>query len=177
MKTSEAAIPIKNYIILIVLSIITIFIVFYFARIYQEKIKYDNQSNNTMSFLSEIKAEELSNYILENHDIMIYLSSSVDTNHLEYEKQVKKYIVRKNLTKDIIYLDTSNLTSDFYRKLESKYLSKELKSKQISLDAGPNVLIIKGNYITNVLYQKKPSKIQVEDIKKFIENNWAKDHD
>ena len=75
MNNKKKEIPTKNYIILIILSLVTLILTFNLAGIYQERMEHNNQSNNIMKFLSEIKEEELKNYVLDNHDTIIYISS------------------------------------------------------------------------------------------------------
>ena len=95
MNNKKKEIPTKNYIILIILSLVTLILTFNLAGIYQERMEYNNQSNNIMKFLSEIKEEELKNYVLDNHDTIIYISSSVDNENKKFEYQLRKYINRK----------------------------------------------------------------------------------
>lgn len=174
MNTHKNQVPLKNYIILILIAIVTIFLVIFFAKFYQEQAQYDTQNNNIMTFLSEIKIEEFDNYIQENHDVIVYLSSSIDNFDVEYEKNLKKYITKKNLIKDFVYLDTSNLETDFYERLKTNYLSKKLQKQDIHLDQDPTLLIIKNQKISHVFHS---NKLNIRDTEKFIQENWVKDHD
>lgn len=174
MNTHKNQVPLRNYIILILIAIVTILLVFFFTKSYQEQAQYDTQNNNIMTFLSEIKVEEFDNYIQENHDVMVYLSSSIDNFDAEYEKDLKKYITKKNLIKDFVYLDTSNLGADFYERLKTDYLSKKLQKQNIHLDQDPTLLIIKNQKISYVFHS---NKLNIRDTEKFIQENWVKDHD
>lgn len=174
MNTHKNQVPLRNYIILILIAIVTILLVVFFKKSYQEQAQYDTQNNNIMTFLSEIKVEEFDNYIQENHDVMVYLSSSIDNFDAEYEKDLKKYITKKNLIKDFVYLDTSNLEADFYERLKTDYLSKKLQKQNIHLDQDPTLLIIKNQKISYVFHS---NKLNIRDTEKFIQENWVKDHD
>lgn len=172
MNNKKKEIPIKNYIILIILSLVTLILTFNLAGIYQERMEYNNQSNNIMKFLSEIKEEELKNYVLDNHDTIIYISSSVDNENKKFEYQLRKYINRKNLTKDFVYIDSSNVSENFYNDLNNNFLSEKLKSQNIDLKTIPNILIVKEGKIVKVLYKKQPSKLKVKQAEDFIKKNW-----
>lgn len=174
MNTQENPIPTKNYIILILIVIVTIILVIFFTKSYQEQAQYDTQSNNVMTFLSEIKIEEFDNYIQENHDVMVYLSSSIDDYDKKYEKSLKNYITKKDLIKDFVYLDTSNLEPNFYEKLKTNYLSKKLQNQNIHLDQDPTILIIKNQKISYVFHS---NKLNIKETEKFIQKNWVEDHD
>ena len=67
MNNKKKEIPTKNYIILIILSLVTLILTFNLAGIYQERMEYNNQSNNIMKFLSEIKEEKLSKFYIKNN--------------------------------------------------------------------------------------------------------------
>ena len=178
MNNKKKEIPTKNYIILIILSLVTLILTFNLAGIYQERMEYNNQSNNIMKFLSEIKEEELKNYVLDNHDTIlkhstiIYISSSVDNKNKKFEYQLRKYINRKNLTKDFVYIDSSNVSENFYNDLNNNFLSEKLKSQNIDLKTIPNILIVKEGKIVKVLYKKQPSKLKVKQAEDFIKKNW-----
>ena len=70
-------IPMKNYIILLAITIVTILLVVYLVNLYQTKKDYENNVNHRMTFLKEIKVEDFDNYITENPEGFIYLSNSV----------------------------------------------------------------------------------------------------
>ena len=172
MNKNTKEIPKKIYFILALLSVGTLLIVFYLTGAYKERVEYNNQNSNIMNFLSEIKEEELNNYILDNHDTIIYISSSNNRDNKEFEYKLKKYINKKNLVKDIIYLDSSNLSDSFYDNLKNNYLSDKLKKQDITLNNIPNIIIIKGEKIVKVLYKTETKNLDVNEAEEFIQKNW-----
>ena len=114
----------------------------------------------------------MKNYVLDNHDTIIYISSSVDNENKKFEYQLRKYINRKNLTKDFVYIDSSNVSENFYNDLNNNFLSEKLKSQNIDLKTIPNILIVKEGKIVKVLYKKQPSKLKVKQAEDFIKKNW-----
>lgn len=167
----EKKIPLKNYIILGIICVVTFILVFYLVDIYKNRVKYNNENKNVMSFLSEIKEEELNNYISENHDTMIYISSTDDVQNRKYETKLKKYVTKKNLTKNMVYLNVTDLDVDFLNYLKNNYFNDELKGAYTNVITVPNVFIIRDERIVKVLNKEK-SQLDINKTKSFIEKYW-----
>ena len=115
-------IPIKNYIILLIIAIFTFSITFYLMNQYQTK------DNKKINFVSEIKENELDSYITEGHEVIIYMSKS-DTEEIEkFEKQLKIYTTRNDLSNKYVYLNLNNVSDNFYNEFYLKYI-KESSNK------------------------------------------------
>ena len=167
--------PLKNYIIFLILTFFTVFVVFFITKIYKQNIEYNNQNNNIMSFLSEVKKEEFNTYILENHDAIIYLSSSIKKENEDFERELRRYIKNKNLVKNVVYLDVNALDDKFYQDLKDNYLSKKLKEQDVDLKVVPNLFVFKDEKIVSVLYRNNPSKLNPKVATEFINNYWIKE--
>lgn len=142
-------IPLKNYFILATIIILSGIIVIYIANMYRNKKDYEKE--DTMSFLREIYAKDFENFIIENLDSIVYIS---DASNETLELELKKYIIEKDYIQDIVYIDTNKINIDFVNVLK-KYSS-------LIDDKLPNVLIIKGGKIINMLYIEEdttPSQI------------------
>lgn len=63
-------IPLKNYFILGIILVSSIFIVLYINKLYLSTKNNDNILNG---FIKEIKTQEIDNYIIENPNFIIYL--------------------------------------------------------------------------------------------------------
>ncbi|MDD3452891.1 MAG: hypothetical protein PHN42_01265 [Bacilli bacterium] len=168
----ELKIPTKNYVLALFIVIFTIFITLFLANMYNEKKEYELLKNVRMDFLDIIDSKSIDNYIVENHDVIIYLSNSSDINYESYEKQLKRLIIAMEYEKDIIYLDTKDVDSDFYTKFKEKYFTDELKQKNIELNIIPNLLIIKEGKVNDILYTVDTSK-KASDVINFIDENGA----
>lgn len=162
-------IPKKNYLIAFLLCLVTIIITIVSANYYISEKKYKESLNATMSFLSRIDKDSLGNYIVENHDAVIYVSDSTDKSILEFENQLKKMIIAKEYEKNILYFDTSNLLQDEIDKIKESYFVEELKNVDLST---PNVLIIKDGKIKSIMYEKK-GDLNVVDMINYIIRNGA----
>ena len=96
-------IPRKNYIYVLVLSFFTIALTFYLSTLYNN----NKMSENKMSFVSEIKENELKNYLEETHEAIIYMSESKNKNNYNLEQELEKYTKAYNLEDKYVYLDLS----------------------------------------------------------------------
>ena len=111
-------IPMINYIIALIITVITFALTYVIANTY---ISYRNyEQENYMNYLSQVMPEEIDNYIIENHDLIVYVTNSATTD-IEIEKKVKKVLVDNNYVKDTIYLDLNNIDPNFLVDFENKY--------------------------------------------------------
>lgn len=159
-------IPKKNYFLVGLIALVTFLLTWYFVAVYQLRKDYDLDQNKRMNaILSEIHEEDLQNYILDNHDVMIYLSSSRDETYQSFEKSLIKYLKKEDLTKEIVYLDTSNLEEAFYTRFMKNYVSEELQG--ITLQMIPNLLVLSDGKVTSILY---PTMVEpnIQDVKNFL---------
>lgn len=157
-------IPLKNYILLFVILLITIGIMLYLVKIYNSKKEYENTTNVRMNFLKEITADDFENYIKENPEIILYISNSDNKSFEELEKSLKKNLVKKEYVSDMIYLNAKNASSNFADIL-TNYYSPSLKL--ITYSSIPNILLIQEGTITKVFYITDSTT--KDDVIEFIE--------
>ncbi len=160
-------IPKRNYWLLGLLSIITIFAVFYLSNWYKTSKEYNIESSVMTNFLGEIKEVEIDNYILENPDIVIYISSGQEEQTKKFEKKLKNYIIKEEIKGQFIYLDCTNLTPEFISTFQKKYFNGTLKKIPVTY---PNLLLLNDGKVIDVLY-KLQDKPDIKDVKKFLEKN------
>ncbi len=161
-------IPTKNYIIFGLLVIVTLTIVFSIRKTYLDKIDYENSTNETLNILSSVNEDELSTYLVENREIVLYMSPSGDSTIQEFENEFRNYILDNQLSQDIIYLNTRNISKSFIKNFKKNYFSDSLKSSDIEVVEQPNLYLIDNGKVVSVLYAKE-SKINMTDVKKFLE--------
>lgn len=172
MNKDVNGVPLKNYIFVLILSIFTIVVVSYF--IFWYKNNTSNYKNNSVisGYLSEIGEDEiienLSNYVLDNPDCVLYVSFGNQSSLSGFESDFKTLINEYNIKSSFIYADF-NLINDkkFVEKLQEYFFSEELKNKNISLIKQPNLLLFKDGKIIDVLYSSKQS-INLNDVKSFL---------
>lgn len=167
MKKRE--VPKKNYVIFFVLTIVVIGLCFYLATWYKTLNEHYKNNSVIVEVLSEIEADSFSSFLLDNPDIVVYISSSKDIEVKNFEKKFKKIIIDNNLSSEIVFFDISKeQNSEGLKLLKENYLSKNLsKLKEIKY---PNLVRIKDGVIVDILYSKK-SNITKEDAVKFLKRN------
>lgn len=98
----------KNYILYVAGCLLTLFILFIALKINDNR-KYSMSSiSNVNSYLSEIKYDEISTYLIENPNKIIYVSNSSNKESSDFEKKLIPIIKKYNLEDEIIYININN---------------------------------------------------------------------
>ena len=87
----EKEIPLKNYILLSIVLILTIVVVIYFFLWKNTYEKNKLQTPILDDYLLVINYNELNNYLVENKDAIIYVSKLNDESIRLFENKFKKY--------------------------------------------------------------------------------------
>lgn len=156
-----------NYIKVLILAIVTVLLVIVLTNLYNDKRKYELSNDDVMSFLSAVKYDELREYLVENTDGFIYVASSTDTTLDSFELNFKDYILNDDLDKDIVYLDSSNFSTDMYNELKKNYFADNLS---IDNEIGKSTLFaIRDGKIIAVL-NINCNDVTLNDVKYFVSN-------
>lgn len=166
-------IPKKNYVILGILTVVTILAVLYICKWYKASQKYSFENSVMKNLVGEIKETEFDNYILENPDIVIYLAGEQTEATKKFEKNLENYISKQNLKSNFIYLNYNEMSEKFLSKLKKIYFSKQMKNISISY---PNLLIVEDGIIIDILYQNQNTKRDIKDVKLFLQKNGVLDN-
>lgn len=158
----EKEIPLKNYILLSIVLILTIVVVIYFFLWKNTYEKSKLQTPILDDYLLVINYNELNNYLVENKDAIIYVSKLNDESIRLFENKFKNIINKNNLNNKILYL----------------YLTEELKEnnivKEINKKYGkemtevPTIVIIKDGKISSS-YNIKENKYNIKLLEKYLE--------
>lgn len=164
---NERIIPKKNYVILIVLFLFCMVFTIYCSKWYKELTTYYQTNTIVSEVITEMEYDSLSSYLLDNHEALIYVTSSTDQTIKKFEKQFKKYIIENDLVNDIRYLDISKEENkNIIKDIMNNYSSPSLKNmKDIYI---PNLLYFKDGKLVDLLYLKE-TKINKKDIENFID--------
>lgn len=142
-------IPKKNYVIVFLMAIVVMGLVFYLAKLYTNA-NLNKKSSLMSEYLFNVTLEEMNNYLLENPNIIIYWANNEDLTNEKFEKQLKKYIVKNNLQKNFVFVNTNNISSKQIETISNKYLSDKIKN--INLKTMPTLLIVEDGKIVEVIY-------------------------
>ena len=166
-------IPYKNYIILILVFLMTILVTFYVRDWYNTTKVYYAQNSVMTKVVREIKSEEISNYILENQRFILYVSSGQNSQIKDFEDEFKNLIQNLDINDDVLYmnLDGVNMES-FYDLLKNNYSSNaKLKNQIVSSDS--SLYLFTDGKIVNVL--NNVSDYSVKRLENTI-TSWALDN-
>ena len=111
-------IPTGNYFFAVLIMIITLVLTFTLAKFYYNSTNIEDREY--LTFLSEVKPDELNNYIVDNHDVMIYMTDSENSDK-KIDSSVEKILTKSDHVKEVVYLNLSGLNSEFYDTFSSKY--------------------------------------------------------
>ena len=158
----EKEIPLKNYILLSIVLILTIVVVIYFFLWKNTYEKSKLQTPIIDDYLLVINYNELNNYLVENKDAIIYVSKLNDESIRLFENKFKNIINKNNLNNKILYLD---LTEE----LKENNIVKEINKKYgKEMTEVPTIVIIKDGKISSS-YNIKENKYNIKLLEKYLE--------
>lgn len=164
-------IPLKNYLIYLVICIITFALLFFFvARVHNMEIE---KKSDLSGFVHQLPNEDtlinLKNYAIDNPNFFLYISNH--NGGSSFEKDFKNYILSCNLKESIVYLNGWNkLNTKFVKNFKNDLFDYSVKNVDIFALMQSNIYEFKDGMVVNILYKNKKS-INIEDAKKFIESS------
>lgn len=154
-------IPLKNYIILGIIIVVSVFAVLYFNKLYKNT---KNSETVLYGFIKEVKPYELDNYITENPNFIMYLSSRISSNK-SFEKKFKKFLMKYDLQKYVIFIDIDEFGNQYFETFISKYSGDSLTLKKFN-----NIIIIDNQKIQDVLFMNE-EQFDIDLVKKLFKEN------
>ncbi len=144
-------IPKKNYVILIVVFLVTIIAVFYVRDWYNTTKEYYAQNSVMTKVIREIKSEEIANYILENQRFILYVSSGQNSEIKKFEDDFKGLIQKLDLRDDVLYMNLDGVDANrFYDLLKNDFVSNS-KIKNQLVDSDASLYLFMDGKVTSVL--------------------------
>jgi len=165
-KSELRKIPMKNYIILGVVILVTMLILYYFymwVDVYKEsKINIPIMDK----YMSVINYNELDNYIVENPDTIVYVSVLEDENIREFEKKFKNKYKNNQINNEVLYM---NITED----IKNDNLKNEMISKysvnSLNITNVPLVMVFEDG-ILNSIYSISDNGYDIDKLVVYINN-------
>lgn len=145
-------IPVKNYLILVLVFLLTVVGVFYAREWYNTSKIYYAQNSVLKDVVREIKNEELSNYVLENQKFILYVASGQDDRIKDFENDFKNLIQDMDLNENILYMNLDEVNTDeFYNLLKADYAETDKIKSQISSGSLISMYVFSDGKIVTVL--------------------------
>lgn len=143
-------IPKKNYYILAVLLILTVLLTLFLSNLYLTK---DMLTSNFYEYSNKLTKESFDQFMIENSDVIIYISDKYDLTNETFEKDFMKKIDELNLKHNLIYIDKSELDKKFLNKLKSEY------KINIDIKKIPTLVVLIDNKVVKNIYINKDSNV------------------
>lgn len=158
---------IKNWIILGVIFILCFGLTLYLCRWYQVYQEYEEQIPVIRGTLSEVSYNDFEHYVVESPTVVVYLCTADDTNCRTFEKDLKKYVDKKNYNNQIIYLNLTGVDQDsFVKEFNDKYNYKIKLTKNY-----PAFVIFRDGKIDSILQGNKKRDLSISKVESFLEIN------
>ena len=159
-------IPKKNYVILGVVILFTMFLLYYFymwVDVYKEsKINIPIMDK----YMSVINYNELDNYIVENPNTIVYVSVLENEEIREFEKKFKNKYKNKEIDNEVLYM---NVTSEF----KDSDIKKEIKSKyslgNVDVTDVPCILVFYDGVVSSI-YSVEDNDYDINKLMVYINN-------
>jgi len=174
MKKEELrVIPKKNYIILGVVFIVTIFILYYFYMWFDAYKETKINMPILDKYMEVINYNELEDYLIENPNTLIYVSVLEDNEIREFEKKFKNSLRSNKIDRDILYLD---ITSDIMDRDKKNDMESKYTFNSYSIISVPSILVIENGMLKNI-YSIKDNDYDFDKVELFINNIYFSNED
>lgn len=159
-------IPVKNYIILWVIMIVTVLILYYFycwVDVYKEsKINIPILDK----YMTVINYNELDNYIVENPNTIVYVSVLENEKIREFEKEVKNKYKNKEIENEVLYM---NITDDIKNKDTKSDMDSKYSINGLSMNNVPSVLVFSNGKL-NSIYSVRDNDYDIDRFVIYLNN-------
>ncbi len=141
-------IPLKNYIILGVVFVISMFLLYYF---YLWVDAYNETKLNRPimdKYMEVINYNELDNYFVENPDTIIYVSVLENSEIREFEKKLKGLFKNNKIDRKLLYLD---ITAELKNKKTANELANKYFVGSSSIIDVPLIMVVQNGIVRSIL--------------------------
>ena len=165
-KNTNKEIPIKNYIILGTIIIITLLVAIYLFSWYRQYT--DNKVSEPVitNTLREVEYNNLNTVLKERDVLIMYMCTTDEDICRSFEKKFASYVKDNNLTEESVYLNLgySSYENGLLDKVYSNYKSDDLKK----VYSYPTLLIFNQGKIVDVLSSNGKNTITINQVKDFL---------
>ncbi len=163
-------IAMKNYIIYAAIVIVTIVLLLYFRTWYRTYKTHLLTIPVINGYLSEVKYEELDNYILENPDFTLYMCTTDEDKCRDFEKDFKKTVKKYNLKDQMIYLNLNDYVKNNNKTLlDTKMGVSKVMKQETFFSSYPSISIFKDKELYDILIIN--GGVDMDDVIQFLEEH------
>lgn len=162
----------KNYILVMIICVVTLALVCYFAYVIKKKQAVIIETSALSGYVLELGEKEimtnLTNYTVDNPETVLYVSYGNDKHLIKFEQEFKDLIKEYNLKPNLVFVNLNVISNkNFLNELREKFFSDDLNNNYIKLEKQPNMFLFKNGKIVKVLYYAE-QRINIDDVKKFL---------
>ena len=170
-KTRE--IPFKNYVILGIVIVVTMFILYYF---YMWIDAYKESKINIPildKYMTVINYNELDNYLVENPDTIVYVSVLENEEIRVFEKKLKNKYRDNMLVHEVLYMDVTNNLKDNNTVVEMK---NRYSLNNLNITDIPCVLVFSNGVLTSI-YSIYDNEYDINKMVSYVNGIVLEDDD
>lgn len=164
-KDTLKAIPKKNYIIVIAIFAITIILVFFLRSWYISYQDYAKTIPVLKGVISEIRYNEVHNYINDNQTAILYMGVADDEDCRNLEVDLKKIIQKRHLKDKIVYFNITDVQ-------DKDLLLKEINDKYIVNDkiySYPAIMLFEDGKIVDFKSRNASNNLLISDVEQILD--------
>lgn len=166
MSKKEHKIPVGNYIKVVLVIVLLVFLSFLFRNWYISSVNYElNIPIITETLVSEINTDEVYNYIRENENAILYIGVVSSSECRKLEKEFNEVIKERYLEDTITYLNISKVKS------KSKFIKEFNKFYSANLKGYPSLVIFEEGEIKAILTVNTGKDLDIKKVEEFLDNN------
>jgi hypothetical protein len=151
MKKELRTVPVRNYVILFVVVIFTIFLALYIKKMVESYNENELSISPLHNNVNEINTNELDLTLKESNQVILYVSYVNDISVYKMEKKLLNKIKSKNLSDYIIYYNVTDMKDDdeYIKILKDKFVDVKDEIKKsplfIYIKSGKGVEVVNSN--------------------------------
>lgn len=109
MKKQERVVPKKNYLYLLIMILVVVFVTFFIFEINKDYQSRKLEVSYLDGFINEVNINDINNILIEpSSDLFILVTKVNDENVYKLERDIKKVIKEKDLRDNFIYINYSD---------------------------------------------------------------------
>lgn len=163
-KTTKKGI--RNYLILFCICFLVICFILYLCKLYQVYDQYQKETPVIRGAIQEIVSDDLDHYVLDNPMTVIYMCTSYQDTCRNFEKDFKKFLMKREWNNEIVYLNLSDLDQEeFVDSFNAKYPYK----KGVLTTNYPAFVFFEDGKVRGILQEKNNKGPSITKVKQFLE--------
>ncbi len=163
-NNKEKEIPVKNYILLIILFVCTIFILYIVTEKYKSYREFEKSTPVIADTLHEISTDEFSHYVTETPSVVLYMCVASEDVCRDYETSLKKLVIKEGIEDAIAYVNLTDVNLDEF----VSNFNRTYPYKKPLTTSYPAFVIIKDNEVVDILQGTSDKPLTIDKTEDFF---------